>query len=435
MTRKTQTGAASLAITLILLFGMTLVAFYAGRVMIFEQKTSANQYRSTQAFEAADAGLEWAVVMLNETRSTDASCIVDGGSATFRNRYVPATLAGSAIVLTPVATPMVAGCSIDATGALTCSCPASGSVSAASLLADAPTFTVEFATVAGDNESIEVTSRGCTSAGSQCVANAPSGADAFAVARLVVKMRRVVRAMPAVPLSAGQWAAVCGAFQISNTDRATNGNLVDAGGAVLIGQSTYQAGTLPIGAPHCSGNGQTLQTLDGSPSADSIVAADSTLSGASASPDAMFSTLFGTRLAQYEAAATTHVISGPNGLANAATLVDAYVRHGKRAFWVDGPLQFSGSVTLGTDASPVIVAASGEIAFNGSSTIRGLIYADSARWNDDGAGSTVVVGAVVSRASFYNNGSGSITYDPNVLARLNKEIGVATKVPGSWRDN
>ena len=44
---------------MVLFFIMSLVAAYASRNLIFEQRTSANNYRSTQAFEAAEAGLEW----------------------------------------------------------------------------------------------------------------------------------------------------------------------------------------------------------------------------------------------------------------------------------------------------------------------------------------------------------------------------------------
>jgi hypothetical protein len=54
---------ATLTVVMVLFFVVSLVAAYAGRTSIFEQRTSANQYRSTQALEAAEAGLEWAVVL------------------------------------------------------------------------------------------------------------------------------------------------------------------------------------------------------------------------------------------------------------------------------------------------------------------------------------------------------------------------------------
>ena len=53
-----QRGAAALIVAMVLLFAMTVVAFFANRTMIFEQRTSANQVRYTKGFELADAGME-----------------------------------------------------------------------------------------------------------------------------------------------------------------------------------------------------------------------------------------------------------------------------------------------------------------------------------------------------------------------------------------
>ena len=76
---------------MLLFFVVSLVAAYAGRNLIFEQKTSANQYRATQAFEAAEAGLEWALAMLNGGR-IDATCTppdpVNNALPSFRQRYL-----------------------------------------------------------------------------------------------------------------------------------------------------------------------------------------------------------------------------------------------------------------------------------------------------------------------------------------------------------
>ena len=92
-----QRGAAALIVVLLLFFIISLVAAYAGRNLIFEQRTSTNQYRATQAFEAAEAGLEWAVAMLNGGRVT-ADCIppdpVDVAQPSFRQRYVEVDVTG-----------------------------------------------------------------------------------------------------------------------------------------------------------------------------------------------------------------------------------------------------------------------------------------------------------------------------------------------------
>ena len=77
---------------MVLSFVLLLTAAYANRNLIFEQHTSVNQYRSTQAFEAAEAGLEWAVALLNGGRVDDA-CVETGNSTgfSFRQRYFVVT--------------------------------------------------------------------------------------------------------------------------------------------------------------------------------------------------------------------------------------------------------------------------------------------------------------------------------------------------------
>ena len=53
-----QRGVATLAISLIILFLVTIVTLYTANTSVLEQKVSANQYRSDQAFSAANAGEE-----------------------------------------------------------------------------------------------------------------------------------------------------------------------------------------------------------------------------------------------------------------------------------------------------------------------------------------------------------------------------------------
>ena len=83
-------GAASLIVVMVLFFIMSLVAAYTSRNLIFEQRTSVNQYRATQAYEAAEAGLEWAIAQLNGGR-INGSCLeagVTNANTSFRQRYL-----------------------------------------------------------------------------------------------------------------------------------------------------------------------------------------------------------------------------------------------------------------------------------------------------------------------------------------------------------
>lgn len=59
-----QSGVATLIIILILLFAITGITLYAAQSGIMEQKVAANDYRSKQIQEAADAGLDYALSWL-----------------------------------------------------------------------------------------------------------------------------------------------------------------------------------------------------------------------------------------------------------------------------------------------------------------------------------------------------------------------------------
>jgi Tfp pilus assembly protein PilX len=65
---------ATLFVSLMLLFLITLVTLYAANTLVVEQQISANQYRTDQALAAADAGLEWGIAAYNSgTDCTDAA--------------------------------------------------------------------------------------------------------------------------------------------------------------------------------------------------------------------------------------------------------------------------------------------------------------------------------------------------------------------------
>jgi len=73
-----QTGAALLIITVILLIAALLSMMYATTHGIFQQKTASNQYQHNQAFEAAQAGLEFGLVYLS-AHSTSIIGSASGG--------------------------------------------------------------------------------------------------------------------------------------------------------------------------------------------------------------------------------------------------------------------------------------------------------------------------------------------------------------------
>ena len=85
-----QHGAAALVVTVMLFFAMVLVTLFVNRNLVFEQRASANQYRATQAFEAAEAGAEWALAQLDNPQRLGPDCqpVNDPAASSFRSRYL-----------------------------------------------------------------------------------------------------------------------------------------------------------------------------------------------------------------------------------------------------------------------------------------------------------------------------------------------------------
>jgi hypothetical protein len=431
-----QRGAAALALALVLMFCMTIIVFFVNRSMVFEQKASANQYRSTRAFEVAEAGLEWATAMLNNRALLNAQCLASGSvTNSFGTRYAPRVGTAPNTDFNPPANAR-AGCRMASDGSgLTCSCPTAGTAPSLGATTD-PSFTVLITDEPSDAEAVRITSWGCINQTAECSDTANTGGDATATASVTLKLRPILRAAPAAPLTTGGWAQVCGSFNISNPSRDANGYLVNSGGQTQIGNGTYQSGPLPAGAPNCGGGGgQTLDTIPGTPIAAAIVANDTSLSSISSNSDAMFSAFFGTTLSQYRAAPSTCTITGSSANDRATNLLAAYADAARRCrdFWVDGDIQFSGNATLGSAADPVVLASASDMSFNGNYDIYGVIFSDSADWNDLGTGTSDIYGAIISRVNYRNNGNGTIARDETVLGSI-LDRGRLVRVPGTWRD-
>jgi Tfp pilus assembly protein PilX len=61
---RKQRGITVLVLTVMLLLAATLIALFAANYSLMQSRTTSNQYRSQQAFEAAEAGLEFGISYL-----------------------------------------------------------------------------------------------------------------------------------------------------------------------------------------------------------------------------------------------------------------------------------------------------------------------------------------------------------------------------------
>ncbi len=434
--RRLQRGAGALIVTMLLLFTSSIIVFYLNRGLIFEQKTSANQLRSTTAFEIAEAGLEWATGMLNAPYDIDTSCaLLSTTNLSFRTKYIQ-TGANTNVLSTTTTFP---GCKLNGT-ALTCSCPnvvVAGNEAVASLGTNVqPGFTISFSDV-GDPQAVRVTSTGCTAQGGACkpltaLSAATTGnSDAWAQVSVILKLRPLLRAAPSAALTCGTSCQPGGSYNIINHDVASNGYLVNAGTTIT------------------TGNGVTYETIPGQPIQNALIAQDTSLSAiASTDPtctnSAMFKTYFGVTLDEYKASPAVKTVPGCGNANACGSLMNTYLIAGleelllpagcRQWFCAEQQRAFLGDGCVRRWQRRQLVVTDGDFDINGNITIHGLIFSNSASVNDLGTGTADIYGAMITCSAQRSNGNGTISYDPNAFGGTGLRPGVMARVPGSWRD-
>jgi Tfp pilus assembly protein PilX len=423
---RRQRGAASLLVTMVLLLSTSIVMLYLNRSLTFEQKTSANQMRSTMALEMAEAGMEWATGMLNSAYDIDANCtFLATTNISFRRKYVQTNWGNGTATATDVApaTTTYPGCKING-NTWTCSCPTvpvSGSATAALGTAVLPGFTLNFSTTS-DPEAVRIIVTGCTAQSGACTPATTGNSDATATVSTILKLRPLLRAAPAAPLTCGTSCAVGGSYNVVNQDVSTGGILVNAGTAIT------------------SGAGTSYTSIPGQPSVNATVENDASLSALSSSDptcsnSAMFSAYFGSTIAQYAAAPATKTIANCGSASTCGGLVDTAYADGWRSFYFpDGFARNNSSGSLGAASDPVTLVSAAGFDVNGNIDIYGMIFSNSANVNDLGTGTADIHGALVTCAAYNNNGNGTLEYDADVLKGVRRSTGSLVRVPGSWTD-
>ena len=409
--RQSHRGAATLLVCIVLLLAMTLMAAYANRSLVFEQRSAANLVRSTQSFEAAEAGLEWAVAMLNQRQPIGADCRPSSRTEdrSFRERRLRFdAVDGMQLPLTwndaGKPTALLAGCVRGADG-WACNCPASGLPSPqAPDDADAhAAFSVQLE--AGPKPGlVALTATGCLRAGGIC----PTEGSA----RIQVLLGLVpgLSTPPAAPLTAQGAIVMASAVGVHNPDATSGGVTVHTGGDVALAAAR-------------------VTTTPGGSAALSFIERDTTLSATGA--DAFFAAFFGLDKATWrEMPAVTRLRCE----SNCAAALAAAIADGRNPLvWIDGDLTIDGPASFGSRERPVMLVASGTVRIKGGVVVHGLVYGAGVTW-DTGIDSGLVHGAVISQGGVGGSGSPDLFYDTAVLAALKGNSGSFARVPGSWKD-
>jgi hypothetical protein len=425
-----QRGMGALVVVMVLFFIMSLVAAYASRNLIFEQKTSANNYRATQAFEAADAGLEWAIAMLNGGR-IDTTCTppdpVDTAPSSFRDRYLNIDEDGIHV------TGLTAAC-VRGDAGWSCSCPTAGPpvLIAPSGTGATPTFSVRFFAMSPPARPavVRVTVTGCSNFSSACYAGATTAAEARAEVGAVLGLAPSLTQVPAAALTVRRDLLDAQNARISSPV----GVVINSGGAASAPLSNLSG---PAGSP------------------PRVVVGDTSLSplptaGGMTQGEMMFLANFGMAPASYR---TLPAVVRFSCGAECGTQLQAVADlHPGRVIWIDGPLNIDSPATLGSVAVPAILVIDGDVSIGsaGNLTINGLVYSRGALWSN-GAGTALVRGAFVAEGvsdpdpavdgDFTITGAPRIVFDVDIVGRLKlaqarqvPDFGSIARVPGSWRN-
>ncbi|HKW85358.1 MAG TPA: PilX N-terminal domain-containing pilus assembly protein [Burkholderiaceae bacterium] len=415
---RRQRGAAALVVTLMLFFAMVLTAVFVNRNLLVEQLAAANHDRAAQAFEAAEAGLEWALAQLNNPQRLGADCTLSAaaGVSAFRAHYLRADARSGRF--TPaewndagVTRPLRASCLRTSTG-WACSCPsdAAPSLAIGSDPGTAPSFSIEFF-AAERPGAVRIVSTGCSRATSVCIANDDARRNA-ASARVEASVVLVpaLRTPPAAALTARAAVVSPATFGAHNADP-ESGLAIHAGGAI-------SAPAARLTAPAGAGLG------------DGLLPNDAALAGSTAA--AFFAKRFGLGKADWSTQpGVTRIDCSIDCLPALRRAIDTVGT--PPLVWVDGDLVLEGPVTVGTLERPVALIVSGAVRLGGAVRFHGVLYAGAVTWSTPDTGA-LLRGALLSEAGYGGDGTPALVYDRAVLATLQRASGSFVRVSGSWRD-
>jgi Tfp pilus assembly protein PilX len=473
-------GAATLVVVMMLFFVVAMVAAYTSRNLIFEQKTSANQYRSTIAFEAAEAGAEWALAMLNggvigsnctTTAPPDTSfqqryLTIDtslpggaapGGVVTNRLRGNPLPVPPDNPLLAPALWP---ACSVNGNawgGASSCKCPTN--TADAPTASNRPAFRVWISRPPAPSDPatsplpspapgrFRLQVNGCTSmpaSDGDCLAVDPQpiSGDAVASVNMTVALRSSIASMPAAAVTAQGSVSVAPAgaeVRVVNTDPAVNGVTVHAGSAAtLTGINAVGVAGTPGPLTWVTGDTRLAGYATLAPGADPVI------------DSRMFIAQFGSRLPTYrDQPGVRRCPSAAVATCTAATLQALLDANPNRVLWVEGDVTLNdplGSV----DAPALVVVHNGTLTLGPNAHVIGLVYLVGvgppplqARLVAPSSSNARITGALVSGGNLQidhpggvpSSGNGLlVSYDRAVLNVLRTSYGSWVRLPGGWRD-
>lgn len=378
---RSQRGSATLVVSVALLLAVTVMVFFIARTNLLEQRIAANDYRGQQAYEAAEAGLEYAIGRMNAT----SPVILDSA----------ATFADAGFGCNPANTPITGECLTDTP------------------LDNGATFKVSLTEIGTDFIDVRITAKGYSD-------------DQSAMREVTMQVSRValVGNPPPYPLVAKEEVDLDGSATVNSPLPVATRRCIWSG---------KSAG--PAAATNCTSLADGEDDLEDA-SENEFFENFFLLGRERIKEQITVEPVAG------QGHAITRTSNG--GTDYSAALIAAYNPPGSvRIFWIDGEdndvvIDISGG-DLGTAADPVVLIIDNftDLTITGGAarTIHGLVYI-AGDW-DNGASTATINGIVIAEGDVELGGSFRIDYgtgggDP-VIDRI-RNIGRYARIPGSWRD-
>lgn len=424
---RKQQGVASLIIVALLFFVLSLVAAYTNRNLIFEQKTSSNQYRSTLALEAAEAGVEWALSMLNSGRIgiDDESCTIQtdpsSTETTFRERYLTISATDGIIVPTAAGGASMPTCVFDGTE-WSCVCPTTGSPlptdpATAGLH---PAFRVRFLEVPV-NGVVLLEVQGCTRLDATCLSYPGEAVPGEGRA----KISQYVTLRSALPVPPTAALTVRGTLDAESASLgAYNPSVGGSGIAFLSGSTRLHSESMRIGgAPGAPEDDPSRQVIE-----DDAGLTFGALDEADRSTRMFINTLLSSPATYRDQPAMIVIDCDP--ACDADDIRDHAKLNPGRILWAQGSVDLDSGGDLGSAASPVMLIVDG--ALNVEINVYGVIYGLPDDWVVTGDGD--IRGALIAGGNLSGGATLTVVRDADVLNTVRYRSGSFVRTPGLWKD-
>lgn len=405
-----QRGAATLVVVMILFFVMALVAAYANRNLVVEQRVAANYQEATLANEVAIKGSDTLLALINAP-NVDQSCQIDAaGPGTLRDRLLSIDSAGA---ITRRAAGDLVICDQATGGSWNCQCPThlrpTGLAQAANRSSSAR---ISLANVPALGQ-IEVASLGCAQGSANCseAFGANDATGFFAQTKRRVRLV-LISALKMPPTSA-----------LIATGTATFGGMAAANDDASTGGIAAQVGLTATDADNIRGPGGSGK--------ESALLLSSALNALSA--EDLFRKHFGMLRSEYRTQPAVETLSCETACASA---LRTRIAAGAQLIWREGDLTLNEDVELGTLSRPIVLIVNGALTLQGPMRINGVVFAASgASWTAASATPAWLNGSLVVAGNWRSDTGVQLRQDSNVTRRLMTAAGSFVRAPGgTWSE-